>query len=108
MQTARDLVGVLVELTARMQLCHDDLSGGDAFFLVNFGRNAAPVITDCRRTIWVQHDLNLIRMTGQCLVNGIVHGFIDHMVQARAVIGVANVHARTLAHRVQTAQHLDR
>jgi hypothetical protein len=32
-QTAGNLIGILVELTARVQLGHDDFRGGYAFFL---------------------------------------------------------------------------
>ena len=45
-QTARDLVGILVEFSAGVQLGHDDLGGGDAFFGVDVGRNAASVVGD--------------------------------------------------------------
>ena len=43
----------------------------------------------------------------QRLVDGVVDHLVDHVVQAGAVIGVADVHARPLAHRVQALQHLD-
>src|SRR5690606_20041928 len=42
-QTARDLVGILVELTAGMELGHDDLGGRNALFLVDAGRDAATI-----------------------------------------------------------------
>jgi hypothetical protein len=41
------------------------------------------------------------------LVNGIVDDFIDHVMKARPVIRVADIHARTLANRVQTFENLD-
>ena len=45
-EAARDLVGIGVELTACMELGHDDLGGRDALFRVNIDRNAAPVVAD--------------------------------------------------------------
>lgn len=48
-QTARHLVAVAVELAARVQLGHDDLGGGHAFFFVDANRNAAPVVADGNR-----------------------------------------------------------
>jgi hypothetical protein len=46
-------------------------------------------------------------MTGQRLVDAVVHDLVDHVVQARAVIGVADVHAGALAHRLQALENLD-
>ena len=43
-QAARHLVGVLVELSARMELGHDDLCCRDAFFRVQVCRDAAAIV----------------------------------------------------------------
>ena len=106
-QAAGDLVGVLVEFSAGVQLGHDDLGGGDAF-VVHVGGDTAAVVGDGDRAVGVQRHLDQRRPSGQGLVHGVVDHLIDHVVQARAVVGVADVHARTLAHRVQALQHLDR
>jgi hypothetical protein len=45
-QAARDLVGILVELSAGMELGHDDLGGGNAFLAVDIDRNAAAIVRD--------------------------------------------------------------
>ena len=51
-QAAGDLVGIVVrrvlELTAGMELGHDDLGRGDAFLLVDPGRDAAAIVLDAR------------------------------------------------------------
>ena len=47
-------------------------------------------------------------MTGQGFVDGVVDHLVDHVMQARAVVGVADVHAGALADRVQPLQHADR
>ena len=47
-------------------------------------------------------------MAGQGFVDRIVHHLVDHVMQAGAVVGVADIHAGALAHRVETAQNLDR
>ena len=44
MQTARDLVGILVELTARMQHSKNDLQSGTVLLFVHIGRNTTTVI----------------------------------------------------------------
>ncbi len=43
-QAARHLVGVLVELSAGMQLGHDHFGRRDAFALVDVGGDAAAVV----------------------------------------------------------------
>ncbi|MNZ53564.1 hypothetical protein D3C78_714440 [compost metagenome] len=106
-QAAGDLVAVVVELTAGVQHGHDDLGRRNPFFLVDIHRNAAAVVTDGDRFIGVNGDGNFAAEACQRLVDGVVHHFEDHVVQTGAIVRVANVHARTLAHRVQSLQHLD-
>ena len=55
----------------------------------------------------IQDHVDAVGMAGQRLVDGIVHDLIDHVMQARAVIGVADIHAGALAHGIQALQHLD-
>src|SRR5690606_4478213 len=107
-QTARHLVGILVEFAAGMKLGHDHFGGGNPLFPVHGGRDTATVIGDGDRTVGVEIDLNVSRVTGKRLVDRIVDDLIDHVVQAGAVIGIADIHARTLAHGIETLQDLDR
>ena len=100
MQTARDLIRVLVKFSAGMKLGHDHFGGRNALALVNIGRDAAAIIGDGDRTIGIEGYANLGRITAQGLINGIIDHFINHVVQARAVIRIANIHARALAHRI--------
>jgi hypothetical protein len=106
-QAAGDLVAVLVELPAGVQLGHDDLGRRDAFALVHVHRDAAAVVGDGAGAVGVEDHLHPGRPAGQGLVDGVVHHLIDHVVQAGAVVGVADVHARALAHRVQALENLD-
>ena len=107
-QTARHLVGVLVELTAGMEARHDHLGRRDTLLLVDRGRDATAVVAHRARAVGVQRDLHLIAIAGQGLVDRVVDDLIDHAVEARAVIGVTDVHAGPLAHRVEALEHLDR
>ena len=108
MQAAGDLVGILVELPARVQLGHDDLGRRNALLLVDAGRDAAAVVGHGHRAVGVERHRHPGRMAGQRLVDRVVDDLVDHVVEARAVVGVADVHARALAHRVEAAEHLDR
>ena len=47
-------------------------------------------------------------VAGERLVDGVVDDLVDHVVQAGAVVGVADIHARPLAHRVEALEDLDR
>ena len=107
MQPAGDLVGVLVEFPAGVQLGHDDFGRRDAFALVDVGRNAAAVIVDRGRAVSVEGHLDLVAVAGQSLVDGVVDHLIDHVVEARAVVGVADIHAGPLAHGIEALQNLD-
>ena len=107
-QTAGDLVGILVEFPAGMELGHDDLGRRDAFFLVDVGRDAAAVVDHGRRAVGIEDDGHEVGMAGQRLVDGVVDDLVDHVVQARAVIGVADIHAGAFADRVQPLEDLDR
>ena len=96
MQTARDLIGIAVELAARMQLGHDHLSGGHAFAFVDTDRNTAPVIAHSDRAVGVDPYIDMIGVTGQSLVNAVIHDLVNHMVQTGPVISITDIHTGTL------------
>ena len=107
MQAARHLVGVLVEFSAGMQLGHDDLGRRNTLALVNVDRNAAAVVAHGDGAVGVEHDLHRGGVAGERLVDGVVDDLVDHVMQAGAVIGVADIHARPLAHGVEALQNPD-
>ena len=107
-QTTGDLVGVLVEFSAGMELGHDDLGRRDAFALVDVGRDAAPVVAHGARAVGVQADKHFGGVSRERFVDCVVDDLVDHVMQAGPVIGVADVHARPLAHGVEALQDLDR
>ena len=55
----------------------------------------------------MDHDLDVVAVAGQRLVDRVVDDLEDHVVQAGAVGRVADVHAGALAHGVQALQDLD-
>src|SRR5439155_15862111 len=105
---AGDLVGVLVEFPAGVQLGHDHFGRGNAFAFVDVGGDAAAVVGDGGAAVGVEDHLDARRIAGEGFVDGVVHHLVDHVVQARAVVGVADVHAGALAHGVEALQDLDR
>ena len=110
-QAARDLVAVLVELAAGVQLGQRDL-GGRALGLVlvvhlDAGRDAAAVVEHRDRVVGVDGDDDVVAVAGQRLVDRVVDHLEHQVVQAGAVGGVADVHAGALAHRLQALEDLD-
>src|SRR3546814_16226268 len=79
-----DLVGVLVELTAGMQLGHDDLRRRHALLAVEVDRDAAAVVRHRDRAVAVQGDPDRVAPAGQRLVDGVVDPLVDPVVQAGA------------------------
>ncbi len=106
-QAAGDLVGVLVEFSAGVQLGHDDLGRRDAFALVNVGRNTAAVVAHGHRAVGIEHHVDGCGVSRERLVDRVVDDLVDHVMQTRTVIGVADVHARPLADSVESLQDLD-
>jgi hypothetical protein len=107
-QAARHLVGVLVEFSAGVQLGHDDLGRGNAFALVNVDGNAAAVIAHGDGIVGVEDDFDQRCMAGERLVDRVVDDLVDHVMQTGTVIGVADIHARPLAHGIEAFQDPDR
>ena len=66
-----------------------------------------PLSVTVHRAVGVERHGDAVGMAGQRLVDGVVDHLVDHVVQAGAVIGVADIHARALAHRVEALENLD-
>ncbi len=110
MQAAGHLVRVLVELAAGVQFGHDDFGRAAVEFvvLVDIGRDAAAVVRDGNGIVGVDGYDDIVAIAGQGFVDGVIDDLKHHVVQARAVGRVADVHAGALAHGLQPLEHLDR
>src|SRR5262249_46328887 len=86
----------------------DDLGRRHALLGVDVDRDAAAVVAHGDRAVMVEHHVDLAAVAGERLVDRVVDDLVDHVVQARAVVGVADVHAGPFAHGVEPAQDLDR
>ena len=106
-QTARNLVGVVIELTTGMQYGHDNFGGRDTLFLVDIHGDTTAVVLDGDGLIRMDNDRYFIAMTCQRFVNGVIDHFKDHMVQTGTIVGVTNVHPRALADSIQAFKDLD-
>jgi len=106
-QTAGDLVGLMVELTAGMQHGHDHLKR--RFFLsrMHVDRYTAAVVLNGTGTVFVDGYLDGVAETRQRLIDGVVHHLVDKVMKS-AVAGVADVHGGTFADSLKALQDSNR
>jgi hypothetical protein len=90
-----------------MQLGHDHF-GGRYALAVNIGRDAAAIVAHAARAVGIERDGDLLGEARQRFVDRIIDDLVDHVVEAGAVVGVADIHARTLAHGIEALEDLDR
>jgi hypothetical protein len=105
-ETAGDLVGVLVELAAGVQHGQRQLDAGDPLRGVDVHREPAPVVDHGDRVVRVDGDVHAVGVTRECLVDRVVHHLVHQVVEAPRT-GGADVHARPLANRLQALEDLD-
>ena len=105
-QSARDLVGRVIELTAGVQDRHDDLERRDLFDRMLVDGDAATVVDDRDGVVGVDRHLNLGAETGHGLVDGVVND-LPHQVMKTAGARRANVHARALTNGLETFENLN-
>ena len=105
-QAAGDFVAVVVEFAACVQDGHDDFGGGAAFFRVDAGRHAAAVVCHADGIVGMDGYGDFVAMSGERFVNGVVEHLEHHVVQAAAVLRVADIHTGAFAYRFQAFQHL--
>ena len=101
-QTARDLVRRVVELAAGVQHGEDHLGRRDALLRMDIHRNSTAVIRHGDGLVGVDGDGDFGAMTGEGLVDRVVEHLEHHVVQAGAVIGVTDVHARPFTDSVES------
>ena len=105
-QAAGHLVTAGTELAAGVQDRQHQRQRRDTFGRVDGHRDTAAVVDDPAAAAVDQFDLDVVAVAGQRLVHRVVDDLIDQMVQA-ALTGRADVHARTLANRLQPLEYLD-
>jgi hypothetical protein len=83
-----------------------DLDRRALLLLVHRDRDAAAVVGDGDRVVRVDRHLDGGGVAGESLVDGVVDDLPDEVVQT-ALTGRADVHARTLANRLETLEDGD-
>ena len=75
------------------------------FFVLVYGYSS-PIVLHGYGVIFVNRYFDVATITGHSLVDGVVHGFVNEVMQA-LFADVSNVHRRAFAHRFQAFKHLD-
>ena len=75
---------------------------------MNVDRNTAAIVAHGDGALRVENNLDAIAIAGERFVDRVVDHLVDHVMQARAVIGIADIHAGPLADRIEAFQDLDR
>jgi hypothetical protein len=106
-QAAGHLVAATVaELAAGVQDGQHDFDGRALLLLVQGDRNAAAVVAHRDGVVRVDDDVDGRAMAGERLVDRVVDDLVHEMVQAPHA-GRADVHAGTLAHRLEAFEDGD-
>ena len=105
-EAAGDLVGAGVELAAGVQAGHDHLHRGQILAGVQVHGNAPAVVLHGDAVVRMDRDLDFVAMPAHGLVDGVVHHFVDQVVEAFRA-GIADVHGRPFPHGLQALEDLD-
>ncbi len=70
-------------------------------------RNAAAIIGYGNRVIRMDCDDDIITISSQGLIDGVIDNLEHHMMQPSPVGGVANVHSRAFSYSLQSLKLLD-
>src|SRR6267378_3754026 len=105
-QTARNLVGRVLELAAGVEHGQHDFRRRLAGLLVRVDRDPAAVVADGDRAVGVQNDLDRVAEAAERLVDGVIDNLVDQMMQAVGA-RVADVHSGALADRLEALENLD-
>ena len=102
-QTAGDLVGLALELAARVRDGEDDFDRRHLLGRMDIDRNAATVVLDRHRAVAVHHHPDAVGEAALGLVAGVVDHFLDDVVRT---VG-PGVHVRPLLYGRNALEHLD-
>src|SRR5262245_3963308 len=106
MQTAGDFIRSLVEFATGMQFGKHDLGSGNTFRRMNIDRDPATVVAYSDAVVDMDRDIDLIAMTDQRFVNGVVDDLVDQMMKT-PLRRIADVHPGAFSDGFQPLQYFD-
>ncbi len=108
-EAAGDLVVGGIEFAAGMELGEHDLDGGHHFAVADrhhVDGDAAAVVNDGDGVVDVDDDIDLLRVAGEGLIDGVIDDFIDEVMKAHFA-GGADVHGGAEAHGLEAFEDLN-
>ena len=105
-QTAGDLVGALVELTACMEHRQNDFQGRTLLLLVHARGDTTTIVEHADGVTFQNIYCNPIAIASHGLVDRVVNYFVNQVMQAPEM-NVADVHGRAFAHCLKAFQNLN-
>ena len=105
-QAAGDLIAAAAELAAGVEHGIHDLQSRTSGLGLDVHGNTTAVVGDGDGVAGVDGHGNMLTVSGQRLVDGVVHDFIDQVVQTGGG-GRADIHTGSFPHRFQTLQNLN-
>ena len=104
-ESAGDLVGALVELSARVEHREDDF-GRRLARLVHLGGDAASVVDDGDAAVDIYRHVDRVAEARERFVYRVVYHFVDEVVKSALAL-VADVHAGAFAYRLEPLKNVD-
>ena len=105
MQAAGRRVRAAAELAAGVELREDDLDARETGARLDVDRDAARLVADLDAAVGVEDDVDARAVPAERLVDGVVDD-LPEAVHEAAGVGRADVHARALADRFESLEHL--
>ena len=99
MQATRYLIAVVVKLTAGMKHSHNNFGRRNALVMHLCGYTPA-IIKDSNCLVGVDNNAYFRAVSGQGFIYRVINHLKHHMVEAGAIVCVANIHTRALANRI--------
>ncbi len=107
MEPARHLVATAVaEFSSGMQHRQHHLGGRTLLLLHDVDGNTTAIVADCAAVVGVYRNCHRVAVAGQCFVDRVVHDLVDEVMES-AGTGRTDVHAGSLAHRLQALKNRD-
>ena len=102
-QTAGELVVLVGELAARVQLAEDQLHPADPLFRVDIDRHAAAVVDHFEGLVFMQDHLQIAGVTCQRFIDAVVDDLLAEVVGP----GGVGIHAGAATHRFKAIEDLN-
>ena len=90
-----------------MELCHDNFCRRDAKLFVHTDGNATAIVSNRKRMIGMQYNVDFFCMACKMLVDRVIDNFPDAMVQGRTIVWISEVHSRSLPDSFKPFENLD-